>query len=148
MSQRLLAIDVGVKCGFARFNEEGILEWFQARDLGNRSRMKKAAYSILREQLPLSEIILEGGGDLAEIWRKEATKLNIPTETISAETWRKDLLLPREQKGSANAKQAAQKLATQVISDRGSASATKLRTDAAEAILVGLWAAKRKKWID
>ena len=144
---RLIAIDVGLKCGFARFASDGRLEWFQARDLGSRARLKKAAEAILRDQPPLEGIVIEGGGDLAEIWKRAARRLGVPLEQVSAETWRPDLLLPRQQRGSVKAKQAAHKLAEKVIAEHGSKSATRLRTDAAEAILVGYWAAKRRGWI-
>ncbi|MBT4053225.1 MAG: hypothetical protein HOE73_09060, partial [Bacteroidetes Order II. Incertae sedis bacterium] len=43
--ERLLAIDMGLRAGLAVFGRDGKLIWYRSRNYGNRSRLKKAAYS-------------------------------------------------------------------------------------------------------
>jgi hypothetical protein len=57
------------------------------------------------------------------------------------EDWRKSLLLPYQRRSGADAKAAADGLARDVIDRSGAKRPTSLRHDAAEAILVGAWAA-------
>jgi hypothetical protein len=67
--------------------------------------------SILGEWPELTDLILEGGGDLAVIWQKQAARRQIAVQTISAEQWRADLLLDREQRRGLQAKDKADRLA-------------------------------------
>lgn len=85
--------------------------------------------------------ILEGGGTLAEIWKREAKRRRLACQWVSAEQWRRQLLLPREQRHGSDAKSHADHLARRVIDWSGAPRPTSLRHDAAEAILIGLWGA-------
>ena len=97
-------------------------------------------WQILNDLDGLSQLIIEGGGDLVEIWRKTAQKRGIKVSVVQATTWRKDLLLSRQQRTGKQAKQVADELAREIIEQSGTARPTSLRHDAAEATLVGWWA--------
>ena len=71
---------------------------------------------------------------------REAEKKGIPVTQISAEQWRKDLLLPRQQRSGKQAKLVADELAREIIAKSAVSKPTSLRHDAAEAILIGTWA--------
>ena len=66
--ERLLAVDMGLRAGLALFGRDGKLIWYRSRNYGNRSRLKKAVYSVLNEASPLSVVALEGGGQHATPW--------------------------------------------------------------------------------
>lgn len=67
---------------------------------------------------------------------------------VDAETWRRALLLPRDRRSGAQAKEAADGLARAVIawSDAPAPKGT-LRHDAAEAIGAGLWGVLQERWL-
>ena len=66
-------------------------------------------------------------------------RLNIPFHSLAAETWRQDLLIPRQRRTGRDAKRTAGVLARRVIEWSGAKRPTSLRHDVAEAILIGLW---------
>ena len=66
----LLAIDVGMKAGLAWFDEHGMLIRARSTRFANRAMLKRALPSILAELPGLSVVILEGQGDIADIFRK------------------------------------------------------------------------------
>lgn len=136
----LLAVDCGLRTGLALFDLQGRLIWYRSHNLGSRQRLKKAVWKILNELDGLSQLVVEGGGDLVEIWRKTAQKRGIKVSVVQATTWRKDLLLSRQQRSGKQAKQVADELAREIIEQSEAANPTSLRHDAAEAILVGWWA--------
>jgi len=140
----LLAIDCGLKTGLALYDLTGRLLWYRSHNFGNRTRLKKAAWQILSEIEGLTRLVVEGGGSLAEIWLKEAGKRGLPVILVQAEQWRKDLLLPRQQRSGKQAKQVAEELARELIEKSAAAKPTALRHDTAEAILVGWWAVMKK----
>ena len=109
--------------------------------------LKKAIYGIFQEHPHVCRIVIEGGGHLADIWEKEAKKRGIPLCKISAETWRRDLLYPREQRNHRCAKINACILARKIIQWSGAKRPTSLRHDAAEAILAGLWGVVQAGWL-
>ena len=85
---------------------------------------------------------------MAEIWIKEANRRNIVLYQISAETWRKKFLYPREQRSGKQAKKIAGNLAKKVIEWSGAKRGPSLRHDAAEAILSGLWGVIKVGWLN
>ena len=113
--------------------------WYRSQNFGSRQRLKKAAFSLLRGIDGLTHLVIERGGTLAEVWLKEGTKRGLQVRQISAEQWRGDLLLPRQQRAGKQAKQVADELAREIIEKSGVAKPTSLRHDAAEALLVGWW---------
>jgi len=58
------------------------------------------------------------------------------------EEWRASLLPPWARRTGEDAKAAAEELARKVIERSGAKRPTSLRHDAAEAILVGVWASR------
>jgi hypothetical protein len=144
---RMLAVDVGLKTGFAAYNADGKLCEYFSRHFANRQILKKAAFSILSDFPELTHLVVEGGGELAQVWQKMAERRNLFFVQISAEEWRASLLFKRQQRNGRMAKQNADTLARQVIEWSGIARPTSLKHDAAEAVLIGLWAVWRFEWL-
>jgi hypothetical protein len=134
----LLAVDLGLRSGLALYRCDGRLLWYRSTNFGSTRRLKKALGGILDPLENLHAVILEGGGQLAEIWTRECARRGLSCTTIAAETWRRQLLIPRQQQNAAQAKQSAGELARQVIDALAVKRPTSLRHDASEAILVGL----------
>lgn len=143
----LLAVDVGLRCGLANYGDDGRLCWYRSHNFGSRARLKRAIPSILHEQMDTAWLVVEGGV-YAELWTSIARKADIDVVQIAAEDWRRDLLLAREQRNAATAKQSADLLARRVIAWSAAPAPTSLRHDAAEAILIGLWGVIRVGWLD
>lgn len=137
----LLAVDVGFKTGLALFSAQGELLWYRSHNFGSGPRLKRGIHTQLKAILDLSDLVLEGGGMLAEQWIKQAEKKGIHVLQIYAEQWRRDFLLPRERKSGKTGKSAALVLARRYITESQAANPTSLRHDAAEAVLIGLWGA-------
>lgn len=142
----LLSVDIGLKTGLALYDREGLI-WYRSQNYSSIKRLKSAVYGIFNETPDISKLVLEGGGDLAEIWIKEATRRKIEIIQISAETWRNEFLYNREQRTGKQAKKNAGIVAEKVIRWSGTKRPTSLRHDAAEAILVGLWGMLKIGWL-
>jgi hypothetical protein len=144
----LLAVDVGLKTGTALYGKNGKLCWYRSKNYGAAINLKRGAHTLLKEMPDLSYLVLEGGGQLADIWHREANRLTIPVIRVSAEQWRSTLLYPREQLTGLQAKHYADARARKVIEWSGTARPTSLRHDTAEAILIGLWAVLEIGWLE
>ncbi|MDT8303335.1 MAG: hypothetical protein RQ760_17790 [Sedimentisphaerales bacterium] len=96
-------------------------------------------HGLLGDVPDLVWLVLEGGGELAEIWEREARRRSVAVTRINAEVWRQKFLYPREQRSGGDAKIKAVQMAHRVILWSGVQKPTSLRHDAAEAILIGLW---------
>ena len=142
----LLSVDLGVKTGLAMFSSDGRLLWFRSQNFGNAARLRKAIPWLLNEEEELSHLVIEGGGPLLKIWDSFLEKRNIQVIKAMADHWRRDLLLDREQRRAKPAKASAMVYARRVIEKLSDHKATSLNEDAAEAILIGLWAAKKLGW--
>lgn len=143
----LLAIDLGLRTGLALFGADGRLRWYRSSNFGSAARMKRAVHAILNDIDARPRLVLEGGGPLAEIWRREAERRGLDLRRISAEEWRCRLLLERQQRTGPLAKASAGDLARRVIAWSGLPRPISLRHDAAEAILVGLWGVLDCDWL-
>lgn len=143
----LLAVDLGVRTGLAGFGEDGRLLWYRSHNFGAAARLRRAIPALLEQPGDLVRVVLEGGGDLADYWSVEAERRGIDVVRVSAEMWRSLLLLPREQRSGAKAKEVANRLARRVIEWSDAPRPTSLRHDAAEAILVGLWGVLNAGWL-
>ena len=142
----LLAVDAGLRTGLALLDRRGRLQWCRSHNLGTMVRLKKAAARVLFE-LPLLEyLVVEGGGQIAGVWENAAARRGLPCMVIQAHEWRADFLLPREMASGDRAKAAACALVARVVRGEGWSSPTTPGHDAAEAALVGLWAAVRLGW--
>lgn len=143
----LLAIDVGLKTGLALFNDEGRLRWYRSHHFANNSALRRCVFRTLREIDDLAALYIEGGGDLSDLWEREAGRLNVVVRRIGAETWRNDLLYSRDQRSGKQAKRKADEIARKVIAWSNAPRPTSLRHDAAEAILIGLWGVHDAGWL-
>lgn len=142
----LLAVDAGIKTGLALLDGEGRLLWCRSHNLGNTTRLKKAAARILFELPLLQHLVVEGGGQTANIWAHAAAKRDLPCMFIQAQDWREDFLLPRQRTSGHKAKAAACAYVAFISRVEGWTSPTLPSHDAAEAALIGLWAAVQLGW--
>ena len=145
-SKILLAIDVGMKAGFAWFDENGILIRARSTRFTKRMTLKRALPSILAEIEGVSEVVLEGQGEIADIFRKGIQRTSLPVLQFSAEEWREDMLLPRERRSGQQAKAVAEAMALKIAHDCGNPPKCAYDDDAAEAVLFGLWYLKH--WLN
>jgi hypothetical protein len=143
----LLAVDVGLRTGLAFYGRDGRLQRYRSQNFGSTLRLRRGVRRLLVETPGLLRLVLEGGGPLGEIWAREALRRGLPVRRVSAEEWREGLLLPRERRSGARAKDSAGDLARAVIAWSGAARPTSLRHDAAEAILIGLWGVLDAGWL-
>jgi hypothetical protein len=139
--ESLLAVDLGLRTGLALFGGDGRLRWYRSQNFGTATRLRRAVHALLRENPEVRWLVLEGGGNLAEIWTREGERLGLEVIRIPAERWREQLLYTREQRTGAQAKHHAGEVARRVIDWSAAPRPTSLRHDAAEAILVGFWGA-------
>lgn len=139
----LLAVDLGLRTGLALFGHDARLLWYRSRNFGTAARLRRAVPGVLHSLPDLRWLVLEGGGRLAEIWRREAERRALAVEQIAAEAWRGDLLYSREQRTGAMAKGHAAELARRIIEWSDAPRPTSLRHDAAEAIVIGFWGSLR-----
>jgi hypothetical protein len=143
----LLAVDLGLRTGYALYGQDGRLLWYRSKNFGTAERLRRGVRGLLDETPDLGWLVLEGGGPLADIWEREARHRKIGVIRVSAEQWRRRLLVPREQSTGRLAKRNAGTLARRVIEECGAARPTSLRHDAAEAILVGRWGVEKVGWL-
>lgn len=143
----LLAVDLGIRTGLAFYDRDGRLRRYRSQNFGSAARLRRAVPRVMEEDLPLDWLVLEGGGLLARIWEREADRRGVGVLRIHAEAWRERLLHPRERRSGRQAKEKANALARKVIAWSGAPLPTSLRTDAAEAILVGLWGVLHTGWL-
>lgn len=144
----LLAIDLGLRSGFALYERDGRLVRFFSRSFASISTLKRAAFGVLGDLGPLELVIVEGDRVLGEVWLKAAEKRGARGMFVSPERWRSVLLYAREQRSGKDAKKNADALARAVIEWSKAPRPTSLRHDAAEAILIGLWGVVELGWLD
>jgi len=144
----LLAVDLGIRTGLALYDRDHGLRWYRSHNYGTSARLRRAVHGLLDELAGLEYIIIEGGGPLADIWKREARRRDIEVTITGAEAWRKSFLNPRQQMTGPKAKHSAGDLARKVIEMSHAPRPTSLRHDAAEAILIGLWGMLQVGWMD
>lgn len=143
----LLAIDLGLRAGFAEYSREARLLRYGSTNFGTIARLKKAAFRQVGEVETLDALVVEGDVNLARPWIKAAEKRAARTLLVQAHEWRKALLLDREQRSGVEAKKVAGEMARKIIVASDAKSPTSLRHDAAEAILIGWWGCKQLGWV-
>ena len=141
----LLAVDLGIRTGLARYGQDGRLQWYRSHNFGSAARLRRAVPALLDG---VRYLVVEGGGMLAGIWASEADARGIEVRWVSAETWRAAFMYPRDQRSGEVAKRRADALARGVIAWSGARRPTSLRHDAAEAVLIGLWGVLQLGWLD
>ena len=143
----LLAVDLGVRAGFACWGDDGRLRWYRAQTFGGAARRGGAVPALLAEPPDLARLVVEGGGPLVTPWATEGQRRALAVQVVSAEVWRPVFLLPREHGSGEQMKAVADRLARRVIDWADGPRPTSLRHDAAEAILVGLWGVLSAGWV-
>lgn len=143
----LLAVDLGLRTGFALYGDDGRLRSYRSQNYGSLPRLRRGAAGVLNETADLGYLLLEGGGAVAEVWEAEASRRGLPVRTIGAERWRERLLYAREQRSGSKAKETADMLARRIIDWSAAPRPTSLRHDAAEAILIGFWGVLELGWL-
>ncbi|MFU8803228.1 MAG: hypothetical protein ACNA8W_05395, partial [Bradymonadaceae bacterium] len=103
---------------------------------------------VLKEAGPPTYLVIEGDRRLGELWSRSAQKMDAETIDVRPETWRQEILLPRQQRSGQDAKAAADDFARGLIAWSDAPRPTSLRHDAAEAILIGLWGVIHVGWLD
>jgi hypothetical protein len=141
----LLAVDLGLRTGLALYDRSGRLVRYRSANLGTRARLKRAVPSILAEAA-IEVVVVEGDRALGDIWERAASRRGAPLLRVAPETWRATTLLSREQRTGRAAKIHAGRLARRVIEACDAPAPASLRHDAAEAILLGLWAVGELGW--
>lgn len=144
----LLAVDLGLRAGFAWYDTQGRLQAYRSTNFGSNARLKQGAYRMMQEQSDLLWVVLEGDRTLAEAWMRHARKQRAHAQCISASAWRTKLLTPSQRRSGHDAKAAADALARRVIEWADAPRPTSLRHDAAEAICIGLWSVLNLGWLE
>jgi hypothetical protein len=144
----LLAIDLGLKTGLALYAGNGKLLWYRSHNFGTTERLRRGVPGILDGIPDLSVVVIEGGGNLATVWRKEAERRGLTLHRIDAGEWRQLFLYSREQRSGLDAKRNAGEIARTVIEWSDALRPTSLRHDAAEAIMIGLWGVFKVEWLN
>lgn len=144
----LLSVDLGVKTGLALFSSDGRLLWHRSQNFGNKTRLRKAIPWIVSLEENITYIVIEGGGPLLKLWDAYLEKRNIEVLHIMAEEWRRALLLSREQRKGAQAKENAVRYAGIIIQKISNQKTLVTNNNAAEAILIGTWAMEKLGWIN
>ncbi len=138
----LLAVDIGVRTGLARLDAAGVVQWCRSHNLGTVARLKRAVHRIVFQEEGLAWLVVEGGGRLAEIWLQAGQARGLRVLQCQAQDWREVMLLPRHSRSGRQAKATARRLAEEALAQMGRPSRTPLDNDAAEAVLLGLWAVR------
>ena len=145
---RLLAVDAGLRAGIAVFGSDGRLLEYRSTNFGSLGRLKRGVYGVMARIPGLARVVVEGGGGgFAEPWLKEAARRGLEARAVDAREWRERLLLSRNRRTGADAKEDAEVLARRVIEWSGAPRPTSLRHDAAEAVALGLWGVLDAGWL-
>jgi hypothetical protein len=142
--ERLLAVDLGLNAGLAGFDEGGRLRWARSTRFGTVTRLKRALPSLVTPGL--DTVVVEGDRQLASHWGRMADKRGARLLNVSPEQWRTRLLVPRQRRSGKGAKEVAEALAWQLFDLDGATRPPTLRHDAAEAVMIGLWAVLELGW--
>lgn len=155
----LVGVDLGLRTGVAVYAPDAAgvvrLRRYSSTHLGSRATLRRPAPRMLRDVAPVDEVVVEGDRAMGEIWARAAGRLGATTANVTPERWRAVLLWPRDRTPSATAKAAAKDRAVQVIEwSRATggpavppAPKGPLRSDTADAIMVGLWGVLDRGWV-
>ena len=144
----LLAVDLGLTTGLALYDRCGKLRWYRSQHYGNMARLRRAIHGLVGSIPDLELVLVEGGGEIADLWEREASRRGVTVQRVSAEIWRRHILYPREQRSGTAAKKYSKDLARKIIEWSGIRLLKSLRHHTAEAILIGLWGAHQMGWLD
>lgn len=143
----LLAVDLGLRAGLAWYGDDGRLVAYRSTHFASMTTLKRGILRVLDERGPPAVVVVEGDRHMAELWAKAAAKRGARALVVRPETWRARVLLPRDTRNGADAKEAALAAARAVIEWSGAPRPTSLNDDVAEAILMGLWGVLEVGWL-
>lgn len=143
----LLAVDLGLKAGLALYGSDGRLLWYRSTHFGTMAKLKQGLRTVVSQAGPLAHLYAEGDRHHFELWAKEAQRVGAQVRHVAPEVWRPSLLLPRERRSGQDAKAFADDWAREIIAWSNAKAATSLRHDAAEAVLIGLYAVLEVGWL-
>jgi predicted phosphodiesterase len=166
-NELLLAVDLGLKSGLSLFNCHGNLVRYEQfvfkrgsltaeftelikqweADVPNDENFLMDE-SIGENPWKVTHIAVEGEDvDILKAWASAAPDLSITR--ISPQEWRSEMLLSKEKLSGADSKAAARLIARQVVADYGTMGQHegKFKTDAAEAVVMGLYTCRKLGWI-
>jgi hypothetical protein len=144
----LLAVDLGLTGGLALYREDGALVWARSFRFATVAQFKRALPRLLDECGALRFLYVEGDKHLGDLWARAAEKRGAETTRVTPETWRARLLKAQDRASGPRAKTVAERRAREVIEVLAEKKPTSLATDAAEAILIGLYGALAVGWLD
>lgn len=152
----VLAVDLGLRCGLAWYvGGAGLslrLVRHRCTEFHTRSRLKAAVGGILREVPGLVAVVGEGDRSLWAFWEKAAASKGAESRLVTPEMWRAGLWGDRAPVAGKDAKALARKVAEGtgredgLVVRFGQRGVTPMRTDAAEAVCIGYWAARERGW--
>lgn len=144
----LLAVDLGVKTGYALYSDEGKILRYHSHNFGNAQRLKRGVYGILKSFENLQYLYLEGGGKLEKYWIKEAVKLDVKVIQLHAHDWRNEIYpAMKQQDKTKQTKIFAEKKAYEILSKQNAPTPSSLTHDVAEAIIIGYYGCLQQGWI-
>ncbi len=88
----LLAVDARIKTGLALYGIATGLVWYRSHNMSSISSLRKAAGHLVNSIEGLSVIVVEGGGPVAEAWKKEGQRAGIQIIATDAGEWRKECI--------------------------------------------------------
>ncbi len=144
---QILAIDLGLRCGFALFGADGRLRWHRSQRFADTAALKRGVARILSEAGPVTWLFTEGDVRLAAIWERAAMRQGIRVQRVSAEIVREHLRVSHEDQGTPMGRQKSIELARRVAHWSGCAGDEMPHFCAAEAVLIGLWAVQQLGWL-
>jgi hypothetical protein len=144
----LLAVDLGLRAGVALYDSRGRLLSYRSTNFGSMNRLKRGISGIIKPLDTLAWVVVEGDRRMGEMWEGAALHRGAGFDWVSPEQWRSTLLIPRKRRSGVKAKAEAEVLARKVIRWSELKGPTSLRHDAAEAILIGLWAVLTLGWLN
>ena len=114
--------------------------WYRSQHFASVTVLKSAIPKILDDAAPLATLVVEGDRHLGDLFAKLAEKRGALVHRVSPESWRKTLLLPRQQRSGKDAKSASHDVAADAI-EAGEAPRPKtaINDDVAEAICIGMY---------
>ena len=155
-STALLSVDLGLRSGFAVYDNEGTLRTAFGRHFVSQSNIEASINEVLvnvTRNYSITHYVLEGDNILQKTWR-EAIATFTGTEhstveilTVSPAEWRAQMLMKKEAESGSSAKAAARLIARQIMWRAGLVdeySTQAMDTDVAEAILIGYYATRTK----
>ena len=144
----LLAVDLGLRTGTAIFDSKGSVLAIESYRFNDHDSLDRGLTEILSTHA-ITHVVIEGEDrKLYYIWRKAIENFEgIQLARVVADDWRRMLLLKKEMRDARKAKSAAGLIAKQILKNNEKLQGKKLSADAAEALLVGLYAVRVLGWV-